>query len=116
MLLLMYSLLLSMFISSFVFFISWFMSKRGFKDREKSSPFECGFDPLGSARLPFSIRFFLLAVIFLIFDVELVLLMPFPLFGVFFYSNFGFLIVSMFLVVLLIGVFHEWREGSLDWV
>lgn len=69
---------------------------------------------MGSARLPFSIRFFLLAVIFLIFDVELVLLIPFPLFGLFYYSNFGFFIVCLFLIVLLIGVFHEWREGSLD--
>lgn len=116
MFLLLIGLLLSLLIGVSVCIIAWSLAKRGFRDREKSSPFECGFDPLGSARLPFSIRFFLLAVIFLIFDVELVLLIPFPIFGFFFYSFFSFLVVSFFIIVLLLGVFHEWREGSLDWV
>nr|ABM53212.1 NADH dehydrogenase subunit 3 [Cephalothrix rufifrons] len=116
MFLLFMGLFLSIVIGFSVCLIAWSLAKRGFSDREKNSPFECGFDPLGTARLPFSIRFFLLAVIFLIFDVELVLLMPFPMFGFFFYSFFSFFFVSLFIVVLLVGVFHEWREGSLDWI
>ena len=91
------------------------LSINSFKDREKSSPFECGFDPKGRARVPFSLRFFVLAVIFLVFDIEIALLMPLPLI---IYSNlfvevlFG---VSAFLIILILGLVHEWREGSLDW-
>ena len=60
-------------------------------------------------------RFFLLAVIFLIFDVEIALLLPYPLFF-FYFGLFGILCLVLFLVILVLGVFHEWREGSLDWV
>nr|AAQ63688.1 NADH dehydrogenase subunit 3 [Mytilus galloprovincialis] len=89
--------------------------KRGL-DREKCSPYECGFEPIGSARSPFSIRFFLVAVLFVVFDVEVVLLMPFVY--MFFYgkSALGILSSSGFLFILFAGLYHEYREGSLEWV
>nr|YP_009231981.1 NADH dehydrogenase subunit 3 [Bolma rugosa]AMA07329.1 NADH dehydrogenase subunit 3 [Bolma rugosa] len=111
-----FSSLLAMAISVVVMMLAWILSKRSVLDREKSSPFECGFDPMGSARLPFSLRFFLLAVIFLIFDVEIVLLFP-PVIkisgGMDFYLYVSLLI---FLFILILGLFHEWNEGSLDWM
>jgi len=84
-------------------------------DREKNSPYECGFDPKGSARLPFSLRFFLIAVIFLIFDVEITLLLPVA--SIFNLSRvFSWLTTSvLFLAILLIGLYYEWAQGALEW-
>nr|YP_010853505.1 NADH dehydrogenase subunit 3 [Tritonia iocasica]WGM82643.1 NADH dehydrogenase subunit 3 [Tritonia iocasica] len=83
---------------------------------EKLTPFECGFDPLSKMRSPFSTRFFLLVVLFLIFDVEIALL--FPVLASFSAEASYPLLISMgsFLLILLIGMFHEWNEGALDWV
>ena len=83
-------------------------------DQEKASPFECGFDPLRNARLPFSMRFFLLAIIFLIFDVEIVLLFPLLIKLSFNFDLFCTLSASGFFLILLLGLIHEWRENSLD--
>nr|YP_010852308.1 NADH dehydrogenase subunit 3 [Desmaulus extinctorium]WGH72840.1 NADH dehydrogenase subunit 3 [Desmaulus extinctorium] len=107
--------IVSVILSVVVMSLGWFLAKRTFSDREKSSPFECGFDPISSARLPFSLRFFLLAIIFLVFDVEIVLL--FPVLSVLMVSFSLSLVLGavLFLFVLILGLFHEWQEGSLDW-
>nr|AML25581.1 NADH dehydrogenase subunit 3 [Erotylidae sp. BMNH 1274392] len=91
------------------------ISKKTFSDREKSSPFECGFDPKSSARLPFSLQFFLIAIIFLIFDVEITLLMPMIItMKISNLTNYTLLMI-FFLLILLIGIFHEWNQGALNW-
>nr|APX39525.1 NADH dehydrogenase subunit 3 [Oulema melanopus] len=91
------------------------ISKKTFYDREKSSPFECGFDPKTSARLPFSLHFFLIAIIFLIFDVEITLLMPLIMIINFTNLMNYFYITIIFIFILLIGLFHEWNQGALNW-
>nr|AEP27450.1 NADH dehydrogenase subunit 3 [Deporaus betulae] len=91
------------------------ISKKTFSDREKSSPFECGFDPKNSARLPFSLQFFLIAVIFLVFDVELTLLIPMVM-SIHTSSMINYsLTILMFILILIAGLYHEWAQGTLEW-
>ena len=92
------------------------LSKKNIFIIEKIRPFECGFSPKFNARLPFTLRFFLISIIFIIFDVELVLIFPF-LIKIFSMDIFYILLlVSVFLLILILGLFHEWNQGSLDWV
>nr|ARH55002.1 NADH dehydrogenase subunit 3 [Dorytomus tortrix] len=92
------------------------VSKKANMDREKNSPFECGFDPKNLARLPFSLQFFLIAVIFVIFDVELTLLLPAILITEISEMWNLSLTMNIFIIILLIGLFHEQNQGSLNWV
>nr|YP_010838221.1 NADH dehydrogenase subunit 3 [Sternocampsus coriaceus]WGF20848.1 NADH dehydrogenase subunit 3 [Sternocampsus coriaceus] len=102
-------------ISLIMMMMASILSKKPIIDREKSSPFECGFDPKSSARIPFSLQFFLIAVIFLIFDVEITLLLPLIIsMKITNFLNFT-LITSFFMFILLIGLYHEWKQGALNW-
>nr|AEK12173.1 NADH dehydrogenase subunit 3 [Xanthotis flaviventer] len=84
-------------------------------DLEKLSPYECGFDPLGSARLPFSIRFFLVAILFLLFDLEIALLLPLP-WATQLQSPITTLAWATALILLLtLGLIYEWVQGGLEW-
>lgn len=89
----------------------------GFKvitSRNKNSTFECGFDPSGDSRLPFSLRFFLLAVVFLIFDIEIALLLPVVWGLSLTFVKLTMLTAFTFLLILLLGLLHEWFQGSLS--
>nr|YP_009943855.1 NADH dehydrogenase subunit 3 [Cephalopterus ornatus]QOD95686.1 NADH dehydrogenase subunit 3 [Cephalopterus ornatus] len=84
-------------------------------DSEKLSPYECGFDPLGSARLPFSIRFFLVAILFLLFDLEIALLLPLP-WATQLQSPLTTLTwTSTIIILLTLGLIYEWTQGGLEW-
>nr|ALO76143.1 NADH deshydrogenase subunit 3 [Aphodius sp. APH01] len=104
-----------LFICMLLMIVSAIISKKSFSDQEKSSPFECGFDPKSSARMPFSLQFFLIAIIFLIFDVEITLLIPLIITIKITNIMHYFLVASFFLLILLIGIYHEWNQGALDW-
>nr|YP_009503155.1 NADH dehydrogenase subunit 3 [Metopograpsus quadridentatus]AXA13757.1 NADH dehydrogenase subunit 3 [Metopograpsus quadridentatus]AYU57096.1 NADH dehydrogenase subunit 3 [Metopograpsus quadridentatus] len=102
-------------ISTLVMILATLLAKKTIMDREKNSPYECGFDPKNSARLPFSLRFFLIAVIFLIFDVEITLLLPIAS-TINLTNIFSWIMTSMiFLIILLVGLYYEWYQGALDW-
>nr|UAM92182.1 NADH dehydrogenase subunit 3 [Geosesarma faustum] len=107
--------ILTFIISYMIMIIATILSKKTIMDREKNSPYECGFDPKGSARLPFSLRFFLITVIFLIFDVEITLLLPIT--SILSLTNiFSWFFTSiMFLFILLLGLYYEWFQGALNW-
>nr|QDP18073.1 NADH dehydrogenase subunit 3 [Ochrophlegma sp. TAMUIC IGC OR279] len=109
------SFMISIIIPMIIMIMASTLSKKMINDREKSSPFECGFDPKSPARMPFSIQFFLIAVIFLIFDVEIVLFLPLML--IFKYSNLMSWSISTmtFLLILLGGLYFEWKQGALKW-
>nr|YP_010130055.1 NADH dehydrogenase subunit 3 [Heniochus acuminatus]QPZ50528.1 NADH dehydrogenase subunit 3 [Heniochus acuminatus] len=84
-------------------------------DHEKLSPYECGFDPLGTARLPFSLRFFLIAILFLLFDLEIALLLPLPWGDQLPSPLLTFLWASAVLLLLTLGLIYEWLQGGLEW-
>lgn len=83
-------------------------------DLEKATAYECGFDPFGEARSPFDVGFYLVAILFLVFDLEVAFLLPWALGGA--CTGFaGFTALLIFLVILTIGFVYEWQKGALDW-
>nr|AND96243.1 NADH deshydrogenase subunit 3 [Scaptodera rhadamistus] len=115
MMILMYFAMMIFIICNILIFLSLIISKKSFTDREKSSPFECGFDPKNSSRMPFSLYFFLIAIIFLIFDVEITLLIP-MIIAMKISNLFNlWMIMIFFIFILLMGLYYEWYQGALNW-
>ena len=83
-------------------------------DPEKLSSYECGFEPFNDSRMEFDIRFYLVAILFIIFDLEIAFLFPWAItlgnIGLF-----GFFSMMLFLFILTIGFIYEWKKGALDW-
>nr|ALO71114.1 NADH deshydrogenase subunit 3 [Pselaphinae sp. 10 EF-2015] len=103
-------------ISMILMMISSLISKKSIFNREKSTPFECGFDPKSSPRLSFSLHFFMIAIVFLIFDIEITMLIPL----IFIMKSISmmnlFLLSMIFLSILLLGLYYEWSQGALNWL
>jgi NADH-quinone oxidoreductase subunit A len=85
------------------------------KDSEKLSEYECGFEPFDNAtRHPFDVHFYIVGILFLIFDVEIAIIFPW-ITGLQFIGWFGFYSMTLFLAIITIGFFYEWHRGALLW-
>nr|QVT11049.1 NADH dehydrogenase subunit 3 [Nasonia vitripennis] len=93
---------------------NFIISKKMNKSREKMSPFECGYDPMSKNRLPFSLSFYLISIIFLIFDVEISLILPMIFLSKYYYYL-NYLNMLIIMIILLMGLYMEWKEGALKW-
>lgn len=83
-------------------------------DPEKVSVYECGFDPFGDSRQKFEVRFFLIGILFIIFDLEVSFLFPWSIV----LTNLplvGYWVMCLFLFILTVGLFYEWNKGGLEW-
>ena len=83
-------------------------------DPEKLSAYECGFEPFNDSRMEFDIRFYLVAILFIIFDLEIAFLFPWAI-SLGAIGLFGFVSMMIFLFILTIGFIYEWKKGALDW-
>nr|YP_009236618.1 NADH dehydrogenase subunit 3 [Hormaphis betulae]AMJ17083.1 NADH dehydrogenase subunit 3 [Hormaphis betulae] len=104
-----------MLILSILFMIMLLINLKMKFNNNKSSPFECGFDPFNKARIPFSLNFYLIAIIFLIFDIEISIILPmimnFKISNMIYFN----MMFMMFFMFMIMTIFYEWKFGSLNW-
>ncbi len=94
-------------------FMGWMLGPRN-PDSEKLSPYECGFEAFEDSRMKFDVRYYLVAILFIIFDLEIAFLFPWAV-VIGEIGMFGFLAMMLFLGVLTIGFIYEWKKGALEW-
>ena len=106
-------LIIALILSAGFILINFLLSPNN-PDPEKLSAYECGFEPFNDSRMEFDVRFYLVAILFIIFDLEIAFLFPWAIslgaIGVF-----GFVSMMIFLFILTIGFIYEWKKGALDW-
>jgi NADH-quinone oxidoreductase subunit A len=91
-----------------------FIAARQKPDSEKLSPYECGFEPFADARSKFDVRYYLVSILFIIFDLEVAFLFPWAV-SLGSIGLLGFWSMIVFLLVLTVGFIYEWRKGALEW-
>jgi NADH-quinone oxidoreductase subunit A len=99
---------------SLVLVIIPFILSKQKPDAEKLSPYECGFEPFADARGKFDVQFYLVAILFIIFDLEIAFLFPWAI-SLGEIGEFGFWSMMIFLGVLTVGFIYEWKKGALEW-
>jgi NADH-quinone oxidoreductase subunit A len=100
-------------VASAIVTLSWILGKRR-PTRAKLSPYECGMVPVGDARERFSVKFYLVAMLFILFDVEAVFLYPWAVI-LRDLKMFGFWEMMVYIAIVLVGFFYVWKKGVLDW-
>ena len=112
-----FSIIIFLFIALFIsvgFILANYIASPSNPDAEKLSAYECGFEAFGDSRMEFDVRFYLVAILFIIFDLEIAFLFPWAIslgkIGIF-----GFTSMMIFLFILTIGFIYEWKKGALDW-
>jgi NADH-quinone oxidoreductase subunit A len=83
-------------------------------DVEKNSPYECGFEAFEDARMKFDVRYYLVAILFILFDLEIAFLFPWAV-SLRYIGTAGFWAMMLFLAILIVGFVYEWKKGALDW-
>jgi NADH-quinone oxidoreductase subunit A len=106
-------LMLAIIFAGFVIILSSLVGRKT-RSREKLMTYECGLDPIGNARKKFSVKFFIVAILFVLFDIELIFLFPWAVA----YTDlglFGFIEMLVFLLVVVAGLFYSVKRGALEW-
>nr|YP_010324930.1 NADH dehydrogenase subunit 3 [Haemaphysalis qinghaiensis]UNO54059.1 NADH dehydrogenase subunit 3 [Haemaphysalis qinghaiensis]UNO54072.1 NADH dehydrogenase subunit 3 [Haemaphysalis qinghaiensis]UXD79101.1 NADH dehydrogenase subunit 3 [Haemaphysalis qinghaiensis] len=111
MLIIIFILILIPFLIMILFFLIHF---NNLMNKEKLSPFECGFDPFSFSRVPFSLKFFFIGIVFLIFDVEIIIILPFPM--IMNYNYYFFMSFMIINSIIMLGLILEWKLGMIDWL
>ena len=91
-----------------------FLIGNGRKYAEKLSPYECGFEPFEDSRMRFDVRYYLVAILFIVFDLEIAFLFPWAI-TLNETGLTGILAMGIFLVILVVGFIYEWKKGALEW-
>ena len=91
-----------------------FLIGHGQKDDAKLSPYECGFEAFDDSRMKFDVRYYLVAILFIIFDLEIAFLFPWAV-SLDSVGKFGLLSMALFLAILVVGFIYEWKKGALEW-
>lgn len=91
-----------------------FVLGQGEKGAEKLSPYECGFEAFEDTRMRFDVRYYLVAILFIIFDLEIAFLFPWAV-SLDSFGLFGLLAMALFLAILVVGFIYEWKKGALEW-
>ena len=101
-------------LGSFLLFLGGYLLGPHRPDEAKTSPFECGFEAFEDSRMKFDVRYYLVAILFIIFDLEIAFLFPWAI-SLGEVGLFGILAMGIFLGVLVIGFIYEWKKGALEW-